>query len=372
MATPDLMTKTPVEPTMLTTKSGKRWIRQTTTGHIDWRFWSQAFWAAITVWIGWEFVRFVGHFESGAAGPAPARPAGVESFLPISGLLGLRDWIVNGSLNTIHPSATIILGLALVSSALWKKSFCGWVCPVGFVSEAVGNAGQAMHGWKGRLPRWLDWPLRSVKYLLLLFFVWAIFWTMTPESLRQFINSPYNRVADIKMLRFFTQIDPVSLYIILGLVVLGFLVSGFWCRFLCPYGALVALVSFVAPWKITRNTSACIDCNKCNLVCPAHLPVMQLSRVRSDECNACLQCVAVCPSVNALDLSLPKGRSKLPRLSTLVAVTGVFIIGIGLAMATGHWQNSISSDEYRRRIQEIDSPKYQHNRGGVPEYSPKD
>lgn len=366
------MTTVTVEPRTLTTKTGKTWYRRTANGQIDWRFWSQTFWAAVTIWIGWEFYRFVKFYETGAVGTAPSRPPGVESFLPISGLLGIRDWFYSGVLNNIHPSATIILGLALVSSALWKKSFCGWVCPVGFVSEAVASAGKAMHGWKGKLPKFVDWPLRSIKYLLLLFFVWAIFFQMTPESLRTFIESPYNRVADIKMLRFFTQIDSTSLYIILSLVVLGFLISGFWCRFLCPYGALAGLASFVAPWKITRKASACIDCNRCNIACPAHIPVAQLTRVRSDECNACMQCVAVCPSINALELSLPKGRARMPKLATVLAVTGLFFVGIGVAMASGNWQNSITSEEYRRRIQEIDTPKYQHNRGEVPEYSPRD
>jgi polyferredoxin len=359
-------------PKVLTTKSGKQWLRRTTSGGIDWRFWSQTFWAAIAVWVGWEFVRFVRHYETGALGPDPSRPAGVESFLPISGLLGLRDWIVNGTLNHIHPAATIVLGLALVSSALWKKSFCGWVCPVGFVSEAVGSTGRKVHRWRGKLPHWMDWPLRSVKYLLLAFFVWAIFFKMTGADLQTFIDSPYNRVADVKMMRFFAHIDPSSLYILLGLVVAGFVVSGFWCRFLCPYGALAGLASFVAPWKITRKASLCIDCNRCNIACPAHIPVAQLTRVRSDECNACLQCVAVCPSVNALELSLPRGRSRMPRLATVIAVTGLFFVGIGVAMATDHWQTSITAPEYRRRIQEIDSPKYQHSRGEVPQYTPED
>jgi hypothetical protein len=62
----------------------------------------------------------------------------------------------------------------------------------------------------------------------------------------------------------------------------------------------------------------------------------------------------------------------MPKLATVLAVTGLFFVGIGVAMASGKWQNSITSEEYRRRIQEIDTPKYQHNRGEVPEYSPRD
>ena len=347
-------------------------IRRKTNGQTDWRFWSQVFWVVICVWIGWEFVRFVRFYEAGGTGTPPGRPPGAESFLPISGLLGLKDWIINGALNHIHPAATITLGLALVSSVVLKKSFCGWVCPIGFVSESVGAAGQKIHHWKGRLPKALDWPLRGIKYLLLVFFVWAIFVQMSPQALASFIGSPYNKVADIKMLKFFTEMDAQSLWIILGLVVMGFVVSGFWCRFLCPYGALAGLASFLSPFKITRTASACIDCNKCNVACPAHIPVMQLKRVRSDECNACMECVDVCPSAEALSLSLPKNYARISRLGALIAVTGIFVVGIGLAQLTGHWQNSITSEEYARRIPHLNDPIYYHNRGAVPEYEPEE
>ena len=345
-------------------------IRRKPDGRIDWRFWSQSFWTVICIWIGWEFYRFVAFHESGAIGPAPSRPPGVESFLPISGLMGLRDWFVNGVLNNIHPAATIILGLAILSSVLLKKAFCGWVCPVGFISEAVGTAGRKIHHWKGKLPRWIDWPLRSVKYLLLAFFVWAIFLQLSPQALAAFIQSPYNKVADVKMLKFFTDIAPDSLWILLGLVVLGAIVNGFWCRYLCPYGALAGLVSLVSPFKIRRTASACIDCNKCNLACPQHIPVMQLNQVRSDECNACLMCIDACPSTQALDFSLPKSRAKLSRRALLMTVTGVFVIGIGIAQWTGNWQNAISQDEYRARIQDINNPVYTHNRGQAPAERP--
>ena len=340
------------------------------SGGPDWRFWSQIFWSAVCVWIGWEFWRFVNFYESGMTGPPPSRPPGAEAFLPISGLMGLRDWFITGVLNNVHPAAAIILGLAIISSVFLKKAFCGWVCPIGFLSEAVGSAGRKVLHWKGKLPKAVDWPLRSIKYLLLLFFVWAIILQMSPEALAKFIDSPYNRVSDIKMLKFFTEPDSSSLFILGSLVLFGFVIGGFWCRYLCPYGALTGFVSLLSPFKITRTASACIDCDKCNHACPAHIPVAQLGRVHSDECNACMECINVCPSAEALHFSLPKARAKFSRRGLLIAVTGLFFVGIGLAQLTGHWQNAMTPEEYSKRIQDINNPVYTHNRGQVPEETP--
>lgn len=368
METPDMADEQ--TPTAAPAKKVKLKIVKRRRGKRDWRFYSQVFWSVICLWIGWEFWRFVSHFESGIPGPAPARPPGAEAFLPISGLMGMRDWFVTGILNNVHPAATIILGLAIITSVFLKKAFCGWVCPIGFLSEAVGSAGRKVLGWRGKLPPIIDYPMRSIKYLLLLFFVWAIFYQMTPDALARFIDSPYNRVSDIKMLKFFIEPDTSSLYILGSLVLFSFVVSGFWCRFLCPYGALTGLVSFLSPYKITRIKSACIDCDKCNQACPMHISVAQLGRVRSDECNACMECINVCPSAEALHFSLPKGKAKFSRRGLLIAVTGIFFIGIGLAQLTGHWQNAITDQEYSKRIQDINNPVYTHNRGQVPSEDP--
>src|SRR5208337_3463433 len=83
----------------------------------------------------------------------------------------------------------------------------------------------------------------------------------------------------------------------------------FWCRFLCPYGALMGIVSILSPVKIRRDAQACIDCGKCNKACPSHLPVDRLVQIWSVECSGCMECIAVCPTENALQLSLAPHKS---------------------------------------------------------------
>ncbi len=79
---------------------------------------------------------------------------------------------------------------------LAKKAFCSWICPIGTLSEMLAALSRRLFRRTLSLPRLLDLPLRSLKYLLLAFFVHAVFWEMSPQSVVDFLDSPYNRVAE--------------------------------------------------------------------------------------------------------------------------------------------------------------------------------
>ncbi|MCG3156621.1 MAG: putative electron transport protein YccM [bacterium] len=315
----------------------------------------QVAFAALVIWIGVEFVLFVKWLESGGLGPAPERPPGVEGFLPLSGLISLKHWWLTGTVNLIHPAALFILIAIVVLGVLLKKSFCGWLCPIGFLSELHWKLGRWLFVGNWRVPKWLDWPLRSLKYLLLYFFLYAILWQMGLPALDAFINSAYNQVADIKMLQFFQHLDRTGLWIIAVIALLSLPIKNFWCRYLCPYGALLGAGSLISPVKITRNAQRCIDCELCTKACPANIKVHQAKRVHSDECMACLACAQVCPVKDTLDLRtrVPARRVPAPVLAALIA--GVFVAITGAAMLARLWQNSISHEEYLRHMPRIES-----------------
>jgi polyferredoxin len=254
---------------------------------------------------------------------------------------------------------------------LFKKAFCGWMCPIGTLSEALWMLGQKIFRQNLRLPRLLDYPLRTLKYLLLLFFVSAIV-QMSVEELKLFIYSPYNKMADVKMYLFFADLSAFSLWTLLILMVLSVVIKNFWCRYLCPYGALLGALSWLSPVKITRNSATCIDCELCSKACPSHIAVHKVTRVRSDECMSCLQCTQVCPVKNTLDLRIRRSGRPIPNWVFATLGVGVFVATVGMAMLAGRWDAAISREEYRRRFQEINAPAYQHNRGKVPAYGPAD
>jgi NAD-dependent dihydropyrimidine dehydrogenase PreA subunit len=315
--------------------------------------------------IGWEFARWVHGLEAGRV--VGERPPGVEGFLPIAALLSLRHLFTTGEVHPVHPAGLVILVLILLMGLLLKKAFCSWACPVGTLSEILASVGKRLFGRALTPPRWLDLPLRSLKYLLLLFFARAIFVTMTATDVADFLDSPYNRVADVKMLYFFERLSPFALKVLLGLGVASVVVPYFWCRYLCPYGALLGFASLFSPLKVTRDAASCIDCSLCTKACPSRLPVERLSRVSSDECFGCLSCVAACPVTRALRVETPAPWRRAVRPAAFAAlVVGLFVGGVLLARATGTWHNALTDVEYAHRIRTIDSPAYAHDKGRVP------
>lgn len=318
--------------------------------------------ALAVLWVGYEFVIWVRGIEAGQA--VGTRPPGVEAFLPLAALMSLRHLWISGEIHPVHPAGLVILLAILGTSILLKKAFCSWLCPIGTLSEVLAAWSRRLFRRRLALPRVLDVPLRGLKYLLLAFFVHAIFFLMRPDDLLAFLDSPYSRVADIKMLYFFERLSPFALQVLVGLGVLSFVIPYFWCRYLCPYGALLGLVSFVSPLKVTRHAPSCIDCGLCSKACPANLPVARLGRVRSDECFGCLSCVAACPVDRALRVETPAPWRVAVR-PALLALLVLLLFGgsIQAARLWGVWANPITNDEYAARVRELDHPRYDHARG---------
>lgn len=326
----------------------------------------------LCIWIGIEFYLFMQWGMSDGRSAFFERPPGAEGFLPISALMSLKHWVQTGIINDVHPSGLFILLAIVAVSVALKKAFCSWLCPIGTLSESLWMLGRKLFKRDFNTPRWLDYPLRSLKYLLLFFFANSI-WQMDVLSLENFIYSPYNKVADIKMYLFFANITAFAVWTIVILMVLSVFVKNFWCRFLCPYGALLGIFGWLSPLKITRNKSTCVDCELCTKACPSNIKVHKAGRVWSDECMSCMLCVEACPVKSTLDVRLSaKSRNDVPNwvLGTLVA--SVFVAITGLAILTGNWRNGISKAEYQHRFQQLGNPVYQHFRGEVPEYGPND
>ena len=318
--------------------------------------------AAVTILIGIQFSLWVIPHLQGRW-PSVSRPPGVEAFLPIDAMLGLRHLLSTGVVDAVHPAGlAIFIGICLMS-LLVAKSFCSHVCPIGLLSELLGRFGIRFTGKTLTPPKWLDIPLRSLKFLLLGFFVWAIWFGMDPRGVEAFLASPYAKIVDAKMWLFFAEPTRLTISVLGVLIVGSIFVRDLWCRYLCPYGALVGVFGRLAPLKVTRDPEICTDCQSCTAVCPARLQVHTKQRVASIECTSCQDCVVACPVSSCLTVRPPTRIAPMtwlrPATATLLAV-GIYMTVIVGFKVSGHWHTSITEEEYHRRLQEIDSPLYTH------------
>ena len=317
----------------------------------------------LNVYLGVQFYLFVRQFETYQAELRYTRPPGIEGWLPIAGLMNLKAVLVTGQVPLVHPAAMILLAVFLISSFLFRKAFCGWLCPVGTISEWLWKTGRSTFGRNFTLPRWLDITLRSLKYILLGLFLWVVV-TMPVHAIEAFLQSSYGLVADVKILNFFRYMSTTAAVIIAVIVFASIAVKNFWCRYLCPYGALMGIAALASPLWIRRQVEKCVDCGKCAKACPSHLAVDTKIQIHSAECLGCLECVAVCPAEGALDLSLlgrrSVGRVRTEPLWVALALATVFVGVVGWAKWSNHWDTPIPPAVYQELIphaSEYDHPR---------------
>lgn len=319
-----------------------------------WRRLSQAFFVLASLWIGYQFYQFYLYLEG--TGPAASRPPGVEGYLPIAALVGLKYWLTTGNWDPVHPAGLTLLLFFLAISWLLHKAFCSWICPIGSLFESVSWLGRKL-GLPGHKQPWprrhlvlkiLDWLLRSIKYILMIFFLYYILLGMSGEELAAYLQTPYMALADVAMLQFFLSPGTVFLTVV-GIFLLGSLFgTNLWCRYLCPYGALMGVMGILGLSRIQRDSNSCINCQACNRACPNWLPVAESRRVHSPDCHLCLQCVSACPVPGTLKPGFWSRFTGKEAMTVAVLVLGLFLLVYVVARLTGHWDNGLSIDFYRQ------------------------
>lgn len=286
------------------------------------------------------------------------RPDVVDAFLPIAGGIELKAIVSLNLWDQTHPAAAVMLAAVLLTGLLCKRAFCGWACPLGL-------AGEYLYAFRKRFikseltpPAWLDWPLRMLKYLLLLGLCYIVI-GMPAQSIPNYLEGNYHKIADLKMALFFLTPSLITLLVFALILALAAWRRQGFCRYLCPYGAMLGILSFASPLKIRRDTQHCLieakgmKCDKCTRACPANIIVHTKTTVRSDECQACMRCVAACPKSAALGLGLKSGHRLGHKGLLALVLIALFILPLGAYLA-GFWHSQTPDNIRMELIQVID------------------
>ena len=194
-----------------------------------------------------------------------------------------------------------VTGVLLVITILFGRHFCGYACAFGSLGDAMYELTlfirqkifhqKGCHGYPEKVVR----VLQKVKYILLAFLLLSILtgWYANLQGM-----SPWDVFSMITAGRF-----PNSKYLA-GIVILVLIMVGmctqerFFCQFLCPMGAVFALMPILPGALFQRNREKCPPkCGLCKKRCPAHLDI-DGDTARSGECLCCHACAATCPRKN--------------------------------------------------------------------------
>ncbi|HJN12288.1 MAG TPA: 4Fe-4S binding protein [Pirellulaceae bacterium] len=231
----------------------------------------------------------------------------VELFLLIDPLVGLSTALAARALN--FATLWWMLGI-LVYCVLIPRAFCGYLCPLGTMIDAFDwLIGRHFRRWHV-----LDNPTDPAKSRWWVHFKYYLLITVLMTSACGVLSSSFVSAIPVLTRGLLFSLGRVQLgimkgenmlapvgpmfYLSLGLFVVVFLLSlkgrRFWCRYVCPSGALLSVFNFLRVGE-RKVESTCINCNKCVEICPFDA-IEEDFTTRDNDCTFCQTCGGVCPT----------------------------------------------------------------------------
>lgn len=233
--------------------------------------------------------------------------ASLHAICPFGGVVTLYQIALVGTLvRKVHEASLVLMVIVFGMAILFGPVFCGWVCPLGSIQEWVSKIGRRLFRKRFNrfIPANVDRPLRYLRYLML---IWAVYMTARSGQLVFESIDPY-----FALFNFWTSEVAIGGLLVLVVTLVGSLfIERPWCKYACPYGALLGITNLFRVFKIKRNESTCIDCNKCSRDCPMNINVSQANAVLNHQCITCLECTseAVCPVSDTVNLEMGVQKS---------------------------------------------------------------
>lgn len=278
--------------------------------------------------------------------PLPTRPEVVAGILPVGHFMSLFAWMRGGGWDILLPAGISLILMAMVVSFLFKRGFCGWICPVGTVWELCSAAGRRVRGSNIRLPRWLDVVGRVLRYVIMAAAVYSLVAVPLAAAVG-FREIPYMWVADLKIIHLMAE--PTFMIVALAAVVISFFFGAVWCRYLCPVGGIYSIIGLCSPSAVHRDAATCIDCHRCSKTCHAFIEPEKTERVWSTECDGCMDCVRVCPVDDCLQARFA-GRIRIQPWAWPILLVVVWLLMWGFAKVLGLWDTGLDKEMFRTVI----------------------
>ena len=220
--------------------------------------------------------------------------ASLHALCPFGGVVTIYQYATTGTfVQKIHESSFVLMIIVFLSAVLFGPVFCGWVCPLGTVQEWFAGIGRKIfkkRRYNHFIPVKIDRVLRYLRYLVL---AWVIYMTAVSGTLIFESVDPY-----FALFNFWSGEVAIGGLIVLGVTLAASLfIERPWCKYACPYGAVLGITNLFRVFSIRRTASTCNMDHVCDIVCPMNIEVSSKTIVRDHQCISCLECTseAHCP-----------------------------------------------------------------------------
>jgi ferredoxin len=219
----------------------------------------------------------------------------VDALDPFGGLETLMKYVAGGEfLKRLTPGNIALLGGIVVVGVVLSRFFCGWLCAFGALQGVFGWLGRKIFRRRFTVTPALDKVLRYLKYVVL---VAVVFFTWRAADL---VIRPYDPLAAYAHLsaglaEVWAEFA-VGFVLLVVILALSMLYERAFCKYVCPLGAVNAILGRIPLFRIKRVESTCISCSACDHDCPMKIEVSKAVKVDSPECISCMECVTACPT----------------------------------------------------------------------------
>ena len=233
--------------------------------------------------------------------------------------------IIGGTFSVSAQAGQIVLAVSmLVITAIMGRFFCGFLCAFGTMGDFFWFVGTKLKLHRPKVGARADRILKMLKYVLLVGIVLLV-WTFGVSIL----SGTQNPWTVFGMYATYKGWSDLSAFVSIGaalllLIILGSLyIERFFCRYLCPLGAIFAIVSKFRLFKIRKPRTYCGACRACTKKCSMGIPLYNTDVVTSAECIDCMNCVNVCPRDNVTANPKPA----LAAAVAVISISGMHLVG---------------------------------------------
>ena len=252
------------------------------------------------------------------------------------GLKTLYLGILNGNLDAATILSSLVEVIAVIPvTILLGRFFCGWMCAFGAVSDWLYAFSKKVFKIKFKMPEIVDQILKYVKYIILLFLaiiLWHVNWSFLKGT------SPWDAFGYIFTIKDVPDISGAVTNVTVGTILLvlilgsSMFVERFFCRYMCPLGAVFTLTSRFRIFRIKKVRDKCGACKICTNNCPMGISLYKKDKISTGECIQCMKCTSVCPRNNAkLTVADENMNAIVAGTVAVAAITSVYYVGSAIS-----------------------------------------